>query len=240
VVPLSLPELEVLGDQAALQGARRQEPVLDAEELRAHVELIRNHDAPRLRSALTRHLSRVGVARFVNDVLSPLNAAVGEAWMRGHLEIFEEHLYSEAVQVVLRAAIASVPEHPDPNALRVLLTTFPGEPHGLGLLMVEALLAMEGCRCTSLGPQTPLLDIVRAAAAVKADVVALSFTGCLGANQVADGLAELRMQLPPSVALWVGGQAPVLQRRALPGLQVFADLRNVAAAVVSATQAARP
>ena len=43
---------------------------------------------------------------------------------------------------------------------RVLLTTLPGEPHGLGLLMVEALLTLDGCRCLSLGVQTPPGDIV--------------------------------------------------------------------------------
>jgi methanogenic corrinoid protein MtbC1 len=40
----------------------------------------------------------------------------------------------------------------------VLLTTLPGEPHGLGLLMAEAMLALEGCTCVSLGVQTPVLE----------------------------------------------------------------------------------
>jgi methanogenic corrinoid protein MtbC1 len=240
VVPMDMAELQTLSELTQLVSARRVDVLLNAEDLRAHVDLIRAHDAARLRSALTRHLSRVGVARFVNEVLSPLNAAVGDAWLRGQMEIFEEHLYSEAVQVVLRGAIASVPEPTDPQSLRVLLSTFPGEPHGLGLLMAEAMLALEGCRCTSLGPETPLLDIVRAAAAVQADVVALSFTGCLNPNQVLDGLHELRGNLPGAVQLWVGGSAPVLHRRSLPGLQAFADLRNVADAVASASKAAHP
>ena len=44
--------------------------------------------------------SRLGVARFVNEVVAPLNVAVGDAWLRGQLEIFEEHMYTEVVQVV--------------------------------------------------------------------------------------------------------------------------------------------
>ena len=32
----------------------------------------------------------------------------------------------------------------------------PKGPHGMGLLMVEALLALEGCRCISLGTQVPV------------------------------------------------------------------------------------
>ena len=45
----------------------------------------------------------------------------------------------------------------------MLLTTLPNEQHGLGLLMVEALLVPEGVQCISLGPQTPLEDVRRAA-----------------------------------------------------------------------------
>lgn len=240
VVPLALGQLLTLSEQALEAPSRAGESALKADDLRAHMDLIHGHDAARLRSELTRQLSRAGVARFVTEVLGPLNAAVGDAWLRGQLEIFEEHLYSEAVQAVLRGAIASVPAATEPGSLRVLLSTFPGEPHGLGLLMAEALLALEGCCCSSLGPETPLWDIVLAASAVQADVVALSFTGCLGPNQVVGGLVELRSKLPAHMQLWVGGSSPVLHRRPLAGVRAFADMRNVAAAVESAKRAARP
>jgi hypothetical protein len=84
--------------------------------------------------------------------------------------------------------------------------------------MAEAVLALEGAHCVSLGVQTPLWDIALAAKAYRADIVALSFTACLQPNQVVDGLAELRSKLPPAVALWVGGSAPVLHRRRVPGV----------------------
>ncbi len=86
---------------------------------------------------------------------------VGESWARGELAIFEEHLYTESVQGVLRNAIASIP-HPG-DSPRVLLTTVPQEPHGLGVLMAEAMFALEGARCVSLGVRTPVLEIVRGA-----------------------------------------------------------------------------
>ena len=83
----------------------------------------------------------------------------------------------------------------------------------------------------SLGVQTPLWDITLAAAACRSDVVALSFTGCMGPNQIADGLLELRSKLPARVALWAGGSAPVLHRRVLPGVQALADLEQLPAAL---------
>jgi DNA-binding transcriptional MerR regulator len=230
VVPLTLEQLQAIADQTVDQ-PRSAEAALGLDDLRAHMDLIRSHDAARLRSELTRLLSRFGVARFVTEVVAPLNAAVGDAWIRGQMEIFEEHLYTEAMQVVLRAAIAGIPDPADPAAPRVLLSTLPGEPHGLGLLMAEALLALEGCRCVSLGVQTPVWDIVLGARACRSDIVALSFTGCMSPNQIADGLAELRDKLPPEVQVWAGGSAPVLHRRPVPGVRAFAGLGEITAAL---------
>jgi hypothetical protein len=75
-------------------------------------------------------------------------------------------------------------------------------------------------------------DIVRAAAALRSDVVALSYTGCTSPHQVSDGLSEMRSKLPAAVAVWAGGSAPVLQRRAIDGVRVLAGLDDVAAALV--------
>ncbi|MES2957932.1 MAG: MerR family transcriptional regulator [Pseudomonadota bacterium] len=202
----------------------------DAPDLAAFMTNIREHDGELLRRAMARSLSRIGLGRFVLDVVAPLNTLVGEAWMQGRLEVFEEHFYTESVQVVLRNALHHLPASGAARP-RVLLATVPGEPHGLGLLMAEALLALEGCSCTSLGVQTPVWDIVRAATAFRSEIVALSYTGCTNPHQVIDGLAELRNKLPAQTALWAGGSAPVLQRRAVRGVRVLPSLHDVAAAL---------
>jgi len=188
------------------------------------------HDVEQLRRLLARALARAGLGCFVLDIVAPLNVMIGEAWMQGRLEVFQEHLYTEAIQVVLRNALHHLPAD-GIGRPRVLLATVSGEPHGLGLLMAEALLSLEGCRCESLGVQTPLWDIVRAAAALHSEIVALSFTGCTNPNHVADGLQELRTKLPRSIDLWAGGSAPVLQRRAIEGVQVLPRLDELGAAL---------
>lgn len=229
IVPLDLAALQQLTESTADPAPRDAEATPGVEELRACIDLIRGHDLAGLRAALTRALSRFGVGRFVVEVVGPLNAAVGDAWVRGQVQIFEEHAYAETVQTVLRQAIHGLAEPAAEGRPCVLLTTFPGEPHGLGLLMAEAILALEGCRCVALGPQTPLWDTVLAARAFGADIVALSFTGCMNPNQVVDGLAELRAKLPPATALWAGGSAPVLVRRVVPGVLALPSLQEMAA-----------
>jgi methanogenic corrinoid protein MtbC1 len=231
LVPMPLQQLVTLA--AAAMAPAVSEPAAGGSplDLRVLLDAIRAHDATALRRQLAQALSRLGVARFVTDLAAPLNVAVGDAWLRGQMEVFEEHLYTEAVQVVLRQAIAGMPDPSPDSRPRVLLTTFPGEPHALGLLMAQTLLALEGCDCVSLGVQTPLWDIVRAATAHRSDIVALGFSGCMSPNQVVDGLTELRAKLPPATVLWAGGTAPVLHRRRVEGVQPFASLEGIGPSV---------
>jgi methanogenic corrinoid protein MtbC1 len=231
IVALGLDQLQQLTESTVDQPMRGVEAALGSADVRAHLDLIRAHDPSALRGELTRLLSRVGVSRFVTEAVGPLNAAVGDAWMRGQMEVHEEHLYTESMQAVLRQAIAAIPEAAPAARPRVLLTTFPGESHGLGLLMSEAMLALDGCRCVSLGVETPVWDTVLAARAHRSDIVALSFTGCMIPNQIVDGLAELRSKLPAEVAVWAGGSAPVIQRRRVPGVDVFTALDEVPASL---------
>lgn len=230
IVPLPFAELEALSDQIA-DPAPRPRGAARMVDLRGHVDLLRRHDREALRAELMRLMATLGLGRFVAEIVAPLNTAIGDAWIRGQLEIFEEHLYTETVQTVLRQGLAALPPPAPGSGPEVLLTTFPGEPHGLGLLMAEAMLAIEGCRCTSLGVQTPLWDIVLAAKAHRAHVVALSFTGCMNPNQVVDGLTELRSKLPAPVEVWAGGSAPVLHRRRVDGVLPLGSLDLVATEV---------
>lgn len=227
IVPLPLPALHELAESTVDHPERKPQTALASTDLDQLVELIRGHDVPALRCALLRLLARQGVRSFVIDVVSPLNVAVGDAWMRGQLQIFEEHAYSEVIQSTLRQALATIPPPPTHSGARVLLTTVPGEPHGLGLLMAEVILALEGCDCVSLGVQTPVHDIARAAAALRSQIVALGYTGCLSPRQVHDGLAELRAELPAQVRLWAGGSTPGLLRRPVAGVQLVDSLTRV-------------
>jgi methanogenic corrinoid protein MtbC1 len=182
-----------------------------------------------MKRQLSQALLRLGLARFITGVVAPLTTTIGEEWTRGRLQVFEEHLYTEAMQSILRGAIATIPH--SAAGPRVLLTTLPQEPHGLGALMAEAMFALEGANCVPLGPQTPVWEIAAAAQAQLIDVVALSFTPVVSPNQVLAGLSDLRARLPAATEIWVGGSSPVLRRRPPADVLVLRDLTDVATAV---------
>ncbi|RDE49375.1 MAG: MerR family transcriptional regulator [Candidatus Accumulibacter meliphilus] len=187
---------------AATSGGRNETAAGEASLIARMIALVKANDVPALRQALNQAMMRMGLQRFVIDVVAPLNDAVGEAWMTGEFQVFEEHLYTEQIKSLLRQAIGNLPTGGGP---RVLLTTPPDEQHVLGLLMVEALLGLDGATCISLGTQTPLVDIQRATAAHAADIVAVSLSAAFSGRQVRPLLSQLRAMLPATVELWVGG-----------------------------------
>ena len=227
IVRCSADELAALAEQRLERRRDQVEPALE----RDVVQLLQRHDAVALQQMIAGLLMRQGLQRFIFETMAPLNRAVGEAWMRGALQIFEEHLYTEQLQVALRTAINAFPRLA--GTPRVLLTTFPGEQHVLGLLMVEALLVPEGAQCVSLGAQTPLDEIRRAALAHRADIVALSFSAAFPARQAGDGMSTLRRQLPASVTLWGGGEMTRRVRKSLPGVVLMPDLAAVPGALAA-------
>jgi DNA-binding transcriptional MerR regulator len=225
-------------------GAEARDSLADAahvEEMNACLRMLRQHQVDELRRHLAQALMRQGLGGFVQHLVAPLTRHVGESWMRGELEVYEEHIYTETVQQVLRQAVQSVAAQVGVGRPRVLLTTLPGEPHGLGLLMVEALLAIEACQCLSLGVQTPADELPRAAAAHGSDIVALSFSGLMSAGVVRRGLSDLRAALPASIELWAGGSALRLKHPPkLSGARIITDLADLPQAVAHwrASQAA--
>ncbi len=176
-----------------------------AQPLHQALALLERHEVAALRAHLAQTQARLGLGAWVQQLVAPLTQAVGQAWELGRLSIHQEHLYTEVVQDVLRQAIRSLPEPGVATRPRVLLTTLPGETHALGLLMAEAMLALEGAACTSLGVQTPVDELLLAAQIHQIDIVALSATACVPERSLAQALAMLRQRLPEPVALWVGG-----------------------------------
>lgn len=191
--------------------------------------LLRTHQVSDLRKELGQTLMRDGLFRFVTETAAPLTVLVGDAWMRGELRVFEEHLFTEMLQGLLRAAIAQ--GQGSGGTPRVLLTTLPGEPHGLGMLMAEAIFTLEGAQCVPLGTQTPVGDVAEAARAKRVDIVALSFSANFPPNQLSEGVSQLCGALPAGRALWCGGAGAVRARRLPEGIRRISGLHEIGPAL---------
>jgi MerR family transcriptional regulator, light-induced transcriptional regulator len=197
----------------------------DDPQLDAWLHLVKTHDSEALQRAFHRELAKRGMARFVQDIVAPLIARVGEAWSRNELGIFEEHLFSQHLEKLFRTTLANMT--PQTGRPRVLLTTLSGEEHTLGLLMVEALLVVEDAYPVLLGPQTPIDEIVRAAQIKAVDAVCLSFSSAYSPALAAQGLRDLRQMLPAATQLWAGGYGVKPIRKPIDGVCLVPEFQDL-------------
>ena len=189
------------------------------------------HDVPGLKRLLAQAVPTLGLARFITDICAPLLTAMGEGWLRGRFQVPQEHWVSQCLQQSLHAAIHALPPTAPDQAPRILLSTFPGEPHAMGLLMVEGWLCLLGTQVINLGPQTPTGDLIEACDHHRADVVALSFSTSAPAHLLQDALPAFRSRLPARIEVWAGGRNPLLARRTPPGVVVVDALEDLGTAV---------
>lgn len=140
---------------------------------------------------------------FVLDTFAPLTAAVGEPWAAGRLQVFEEHLITRHLVRFLDVAMSRL-GRPLGNP-EILLATFPGEQHSLGLLMVEALLWRSGTATSNLGAHVPMDQMVEAVCRSPVKTVALSFSACYPRGSIRARLQELVDRRTPEVTVWIGG-----------------------------------
>lgn len=179
-------------------------------------------------------LQQRGLRDFLIDVVAPMNHAVGEAWFTGKIGVLDEHHYAEQVKMVLLTALRNLPQAPE--NFRALVTTLPGEQHGIGLLMATCMLALEGIEVLLLGVQTPLEEIVRGAVEGECRIVGISCSEHMNRRTVATQLIRLRKQLPDRVSLWAGGSGIRGIPAMPPGIQLFSSLDQISTALKKSAQ----
>lgn len=88
-----------------------------------------------------------------------------------------------------------------------MLVTLQGEPHSLGLLMVEALLRIGGTEVIPFGTEMPISDIKKAAVGHEVDVIGLSFSCNFRNDEAIVKLSSLRKRIDHRTQIWAGGAA---------------------------------
>lgn len=195
LMPLDLPDLESLVKEPKVE--------LDIDQL---FDLLKARDAAALREWFQNQVEAHGLRSFIHKVMAPATRAVGQAWSQGDLAIHEEHLYTELMKNLVRQSLTR--RHREGGSEpRIMLTTVPGERHGLGLLMVETLLRLGGAEVIAFGPEMPFRDIKDAALSHKVDVIGLSFSGSFKSVDAMVMLTGLRQIIDPGIRIWVGGEA---------------------------------
>ncbi|MHB1099891.1 MAG: MerR family transcriptional regulator [Burkholderiales bacterium] len=197
----------------------------DADEFRQAVfSALSNSDAKEVKRMMRCELNLNGLSNFVLKHLPRLNEVVGEKWASGEISIYQEHLYTDVVQQVLRRAISEISIHASPRV--IVLATPPGELHTLGLLMVQALLVLNGNTCISLGPQMPIAEMTKAAKHWNPFAIGISFSAAYPKRGIGRFLSELRAAIPEAVEIWLGGSGAQRVAKMPDNMRIFRSIQE--------------
>ena len=187
------------------------------------LEAIEQLDAAQVRRRLSFQLAALGPARFAQQVAVPLSREVGERWAEGRLGIASEHLVTACLRGLLATGL--VPDEAAQRGPRIVFATLTGERHELGLQAAALTALGAGAHPIYLGADLPIEELLRAAEAVQAQVVALSVVG-EPTESTRASLAALRGGLPDRVGLWLGGARGELFAD-IPGVEAISDLAEL-------------
>jgi methanogenic corrinoid protein MtbC1 len=165
-------------------------------------EYVRALDGEGLERSLWRALVTYGARPFLSQVAGQLMHRIGEGWEGGDITPAQEHLASEVIEQLLDRLVDHVLL---PDAPTLIVSTLPGERHGLGARLAGAAATLDGWSVVYLGTDLPVGEVAMAARTLGADAVAISVVRRIEAMASAQALADLRRRLDPRVLLFVGG-----------------------------------
>ena len=153
-----------------------------------------------VRDALDRGIERTAIYL---EMLGPALAEVGEAWVRGELNIATEHL---ATSFTLQQIgyVREAGRRKDDIGAKVVVAAVEGEMHSVGTHMLADLFHLEGWDVANLGQNTPTEDLVRLIEESNVDLVILSLSRPDRVETASRAAAKLK-SLENAPAVFVGG-----------------------------------
>ena len=202
---------QLLADAPRAPAAPDRGAVADIAPLTAAIE---RYDLDVIEATLNRYAVLLPPGDLVFAVVLPLLQTIGQRWEAGTLRPAQEHLVSAIVRTVLGGLVRTSARLT--ASKRIVCATPAGERHELGLLCAALLAAAAGYGVVYLGADVPASDIAHAAATAEAHIVLVALTtpGVVTQGEIRSLAASLA-ELPPDIALWVGGPEA---RRLLAGL----------------------
>ncbi len=196
---------------------------------KAFIALLKQTDLVGFEALLAEQRAKQTLFGFVRDTVAPLLISIGDAWVRGELDIHDEHLCTCCIERYLQAQIFSL--QPKNKSPIVLFALPPNEHHLIGQMMAEAVLAEQGARTISIGSDIPLNNLKLAALAYKVDVLAMSFSYAYPARDVVPTLLHLRRLLPLETQIWAGGSGVAGIKKNPKGIRIFQDIEEAVVAL---------
>lgn len=165
-------------------------------------------DRDGMESTLRAIWTELGPICFLDGFAVPFLGGLEEARRKERLGLRHERFASACLADLLRELRR--PYDSRVQGPTVVVTTLPGDPGEMGVLVSSLVCAMKGWRVLEFGVGLPGVELGLLAGALPLSAVAVTASPVAPQAYASALLLELRRSLPEKVALWVGG------RRAAP------------------------
>lgn len=152
--------------------------------------------------------------RLIVEVVLPAMAEVGQRWESNQLEIFQEHLATEAIRSLLAGLTVMTPEFRQKTDAAALVSCAPGDEHELIPLALASYLAFRGWTVKNLGGGLPADQIARAVGVFKPKALFLTFTTLSRLDGVLDVIEKVHIE-SGDCRIILGGRGAVLAKAVL-------------------------
>lgn len=190
--------------------------------LESWFSLVQDFDAKGFGDALELASEEMGLVKLMDTRLSPFLWEIGERWARGEIRVAHEHFATNRISQLL-GDLAGRKIVEKKAGVKILLTTLPGDLHGVGVSMVDAVLGEEGIETVVLGADSPVKEIAAAAKSASVSHIAISISRGAAQKGVGKVLDEL-IEMAPDCELLLGGGGVSLGIRLPRGVRQFRSM----------------
>ena len=145
-----------------------------------------------------------GALSFLTNIASPFLERIGEGWESNELTISNEHFASECLVSFLSEKWRRM--NGRKYGIDVLITSLPGEPYNLGLLMCAIATAVTNSKIIYLGNDNPIEEIINSANNNKPNLIALSTSHFMPTDVVEGMLSKIRNKVSNKTLIVTGGK----------------------------------
>jgi methanogenic corrinoid protein MtbC1 len=168
--------------------------------------------------------------QICNELLTPVQIAIGEGWHRGEVSVAAEHFSSRFVQSKLLTLLNASPDHP--GGIMAVVACAQGELHEIGAIMLSLFLRWGGFRVIYLGQNVPNSTIEEMVRQLNPQVLALSATTVEASHGLIAASQMIAQMSPPRPFFMYGGLAfydrDDLRARVQSGYYHQGDIRQIA------------
>jgi methanogenic corrinoid protein MtbC1 len=177
------------------------------------MDLILKLNVQGLETLLTRAAVRMPRHHFLQYLVLPIFAKIGELWANGEIKIIHEHMASVTVRAILHEMLRSV--EVSRNAPMIVIATPNGHWHELGALASALAASESGWRVVYVGPSLPSEEIAYAVKTIKARALSLSVCYRGEAYKLSMEIGKIRRLLGKSLPIFIGGSGAAAVQQAI-------------------------